>query len=292
MIRGDEIDILVDLTGHVGGNRLLVFARKPAPVQVTYLGYQNTTGMTAIDYRLTDEYCDPSSATEALYSEKLVRLPQTFFCYLPSAEAPTIAPLPAQNAGYVTFGSFNNFTKITAHVLKTWAGILARVDASRLLLLCDDPEAVREVVAYALESQGVDPRRVELFARAPLDEYLKRIGQVDIALDPFPFNGHTTTCDCLWQGVPVVTLAGQAYVSRFGSSGLATLGLTELIAHSPDEYIEIAVGLAGNLDRLAQLRASLRARLVGSPLMDYKGFTRNLEAAYRRMWDVWLDRQD
>lgn len=285
LVREDQIDILIDLTGHIsGGKRMLVFARKPAPVQVTYIGYQNTTGMQAMDYRLTDEYSDPPGMTEALHTETLARLPRSFFCYMPSTDAPPVGPLPARANGYVTFGSVNNFTKINARVLDTWARILNRVPNSRLTLRADMTESLRARLIATFTEYGIEASRLQLFNRAPRREYLEMIARSDIALDPFPFNGHTTTCDCLWQGVSVVTLSGETYVSRFGGSGLATLGLTQHIAHSIDEYVDIAVRLAEEVDALDALRGQLRGRMADSPLLDYAGFTRNLEAEYRQMW--------
>ena len=291
MIRDDQIDVLVDLCGHIGGNRLLVFARKPAPVQVTYIGYQNTTGMLAMDYRLTDDWSDPPGTTDHLYTEKLVRLPRAFFCYLPSADAPDETPLPAMANKIITFGSFNHFGKVTPQVLATWAEILSAVPQSRLVLLAPVTPSLRRQVGLAFERHGVSAERVELASRRPRGEYLKLIGRVDIALDPFPFNGHTTTCDCLWQGVPVVTLAGETYVSRYGGSALLNLGMQDLIASTREQYVAIARGLATDVDRLQGLRAGLRARMLASPLVDAAGFTRNLEAAYRRMWVDWCAKQ-
>ncbi|MEX0678390.1 MAG: tetratricopeptide repeat protein [Pirellulales bacterium] len=289
LVRGDRIDILVDLTGHInGGNRMLVFARKPAPIQVTYIGYQNTTGMLAMDYRLTDEYADPPGATDALHTEKLVRLPTTFFCYQPSGDAPAVGELPAAANGHVTFGSVNNFTKITVDALRLWAEILLRVPGSRLVIRADMTESLRKRLRETFAEQGIGGERLELVNRLPRLLYLELIKRMDIALDPFPFNGHTTTCDCIWQGVGVVTLSGQTYVSRFGGSGLKTLGLDELIADSREGYLETAVALAQDVERLRRLRATLRERMAASPLLDFAGFTRNLEAAYRRMWHDWL----
>jgi predicted O-linked N-acetylglucosamine transferase (SPINDLY family) len=288
-VRDDGIDILVDLTGHIGDNRLMVFARKPAPIQVTYIGYQNTTGMVAMDYRLTDVYCDPPGLTEALHTEQLVRLPRTFFCYLPSPDAPEVDSLPALRLSQVTFGAFNNFTKVTPQVLETWAQILGRVPQARLVLLADEGPTLHRHISEIFESQHVGPERFEVVERLPRAEYLARIGRVDIALDPFPFNGHTTTCDCLWQGVPVVTLSGQTYASRFGGSGLMALGLEELIARSVEQYVAIAAGLATDLNRLAELRRTLRERMAASPLLDHRSFTRNLEIEYRRMWATWCN---
>jgi predicted O-linked N-acetylglucosamine transferase (SPINDLY family) len=284
LIRDDRIDILVDLTGHIGENRLLAFARKPAPVQVTYIGYQNTTGMQAMDYRLTDAYADPPGLTDRYYTERLVRLPTTFFVYRPSADACDVSPLPAHERGYVTFGSFNNFAKVTRAVLAAWAEILAAVPHSRLVVLATMTPSLERHVRDALAGRGIEQARLKLVNHLPRPDYFRLIAGVDVALDPFPFQGHTTTCDCIWQGVPVVTLLGRSYASRFGASGLHTLGLDELVADSPEAYRRIAIDLAGDLDRLSHLRATLRQRMTASPLLDFSGFTRNVEAAYRRMW--------
>lgn len=286
-IRADKIDLLVDLTGHIGENRTLVFARKPAPVQVSYIGYQNTTGMRAIDYRLTDDYADPPGKTDRYYTEQLVRLPTTFFCYQPSADAPEVGPLPALERGYVTFGSVNNFAKVTPEVLKTWAEILLQVPRAKLVVLADMVDSLARYLRETFAGHGVGPERLELINRLSRPDYLKLITRLDVTLDPFPFDGHTTTCDCTWQGVPVVTLSSHSYASRFGASGLKTLGLDELIAGTRDAYKHIAVELAGDLDHLGHLRSTLRQRMAGSPLLDFETFTRNLEAEYRRMWRRW-----
>ncbi len=288
LVRADGIDVLVDLTGHInGGKRLLAFAQRAAPVQVTYLGYQNTTGMQAMDYRLTDAYSDPPGVTDSWHTERLVRLPTTFFVYLPWPNAPAVGPLPAAAAGHVTFGSVNNFTKITPEVLRAWAEILRRSGRSRLVIRADMTQTLRARLVDFFAAEGIDAARLDLVDRLPRREYLDLISRLDIALDPFPFNGHTTTCDCLWQGVPVVTLSGETYVSRFGGSGLVTLGLEEWIAHSREQYVETAVALAEDLPQLAAYRATLRQRMAVSPLLDFETFTRNLEDAYRRMWTDW-----
>ncbi len=283
----DRIDVLVDLAGHIRGNRLLVFARKPAPVQVTYIGYQNTTGMVAMDYRLTDAWSDPPGTTDRYYTERLVRLPRSFFCYQPDAEAPPVSSLPAASRGHITFGSFNHVSKITPEVLATWAELLRAVPGSRLVFLAHATPWLAAHVRDALARHGIAADRVELASRRPHAEYLALISTVDVALDAFPFNGHTTTCDCLWQGVPVVMLAGKTYVSRFGSSALVNLDLQEWIATTPQQYVETAAHLASDLSRLAELRAGLRERMAASPILDAGGFTRNLEAAYREMWQAW-----
>jgi protein O-GlcNAc transferase len=285
-IRGDAIDILVDLTGHIAGNRLLTFARKPAPIQVTYLGYQNTTGMSAMDYRLTDAWSDPPGQTDAFYTEELVRLPRAFFCYRPS-EAPDVSTLPALRAGHVTFGSFNNFAKVSPGALEAWLSILNSVAHSRLMILAHGGGSLTARVQQLAELQGIDPARIEFCEKRSRPAYLQLMSQVDIALDPFPFNGHTTTCDAVWMGLPVVMLAAASYASRFGGSVLNQVGLEHLIAQSPVEYVDIAVRLAADVDALADLRKALRDTMAGSALLDAVGFTRNLEAAYRQMWHKW-----
>jgi predicted O-linked N-acetylglucosamine transferase (SPINDLY family) len=287
LARDDGIDILVDLAGHIGGNRLMLFARKPAPVQVTYIGYQNTTGMAAMDYRLTDDWADPPGTTDEFYTEKLVRLPRSFFCYLPSADAPPPSALPALDKGHVTFGSFNNFAKVTPQVLTTWCEILRAVPNAHIVIVANAQDSVAAYLVRTFTERGIDVSRVTLADRRGRLEYLSLINQVDIALDPFPFNGHTTTCDALWQGVPVVTLAGRMYAERFGSTAHVNLGLQDLIAGSLTEYVSIAARLAGNLEALSQLRGGLRQRMAESPLLDFAGFTRNLESAYRQMWHAW-----
>jgi protein O-GlcNAc transferase len=284
MIRADQIDILVDLSGHIAGNRLQVFAHKPAPLQVTYIGYQNTTGMAAMDFRLTDDWSDPPGTTDAFYTEKLVRLPRSFFCYQPSANAPAVVPLPATTRGYVTFGSFNNFAKVTPQVLAAWAEILARVPDSRLIILADAVPSLLAYMAQSFAEGGIAADRVEVAARRPRSDYLELINGVDIALDPFPFQGHTTTCDALWQGLPVVTLAGQTYAQRFGSSTLMTLGLNDLVTPTIEAYVQTAVELAADHESLAKLRDGLRQRMIDSPLADYSAFTANLETQYQTLW--------
>lgn len=285
----DKVNILVDLSGHLDGHRLLAFARRPAPVQVTYIGYQNTTGMQAMDYRLTDAYADPPGATDALHTERLVRLPRAYFCYLPHASAPALEPPPALKNGHITFGSFNKVAKVTRETLHTWIRILAGVPASRLLILMDQSTVTERRMRSALAEQGVAPDRLEFVGRCVRFDYLRLHQRVDIALDAFPFNGHTTTCEALWMGVPVVMLAGTTYVTRFGGVALKVLGLDDLIATSTEEYIRIAESLAGDVDRLQLLRSTLRDRMRVSPLLDFSGFTRHLETAYQQMWREWCD---
>jgi predicted O-linked N-acetylglucosamine transferase (SPINDLY family) len=286
-VRQDRIDILVDLAGHIDGNRLLVFARKPAPIQVTYLGYQNTTGMSAMDYRLTDERADPPGMSEMFYTEKLIRLPRSFFCYRPPDTAPPVTSLPASASGRVTFGSFNNFAKVGSAVLAAWWNILKRVPRSRLLVLAYGAAEVARQLHASARAAGIEPDRLEVFDQRPLGEYLQLIQQAAIGLDPFPFTGHTTTCDSVWMGVPVVMLRGNTYASRFGGSVLVNVGLEHLITDNVEQYVDTAVELAGDLNALAHMRRELRPRMADSALLDFQGFTRNVEQAYRQMWLAW-----
>jgi predicted O-linked N-acetylglucosamine transferase (SPINDLY family) len=288
-VRGDAIDILVDLGGHTAGNRLLAFARKPAPVQVTYLGYPNTTGMSAMDYRLTDAHADPPGA-EALHSEKLVRLPDTFLCYRPPEDAPPVAAPPAAANGFVTFGSFNAASKINDPLLDLWARVLAAVPASRLLLKAKylSAEVNRTRVRAAMAARGIDAGRVEMLPpTAGVAEHLALYGRMDVALDSFPYHGTTTTCEALWMGVPVVTLAGDRHASRVGVSLLTTVGLAECIAATEAEYVARAAALARDLPKLADLRARMRDCVRTSALCDAPRFARHVEAAYREMWRHW-----
>ena len=283
LIRADNLDILVDLAGHSARHRLLVLARRPAPVQATWIGYPNTTGLDAIDYRLTDAVSDPIGQTEAFHSERLVRLPANFSCYRPDDDAPPVNDLPAAATGVVTFGCFNQFAKITPEVISCWARLLAELPEARLLLKSrglDDPSVAARVQA-AFAAAGVAPRRLVLNGKElSVVAHLSLYHGVDIALDPFPYNGTTTTCEALWMGVPVITLAGRTHVARVGASLLTHLGTPEWIACSPDDYIARALALAADLPQLAALRAGLRTRFQTSPLCDAQSFTLNLEAVY------------
>jgi len=289
-IHEDRIDILVDLNGHTAMNRLLVFARKPAPVQVTWLGYPNTTGLAAMDYRLTDRFADPEGMTERYHTESLLRLPESFSCYRPPDAAPEVGALPSGEGGAVTFGSFNNRSKIGPEVIALWARVLHGVPGSRLMLKGKgyDDESVQQALRDAFRIHGIGEERLRLHGGYDAHaEHLRRYHEIDIALDPFPYNGTTTTCDALWMGVPVVTLAGTTHVARVGVSLLNHLGLTEWIANSAREYVEIAARWAADVQRLATLRRELRARMARSPLIDAPTFTRHLESAYRSMWQHW-----
>jgi predicted O-linked N-acetylglucosamine transferase (SPINDLY family) len=283
-IRADRIDILVDLAGHTSGNRLGVFARKPAPVQITWLGYPNSTGVTAIDYRLTDDLADPPGTTEQFYVEKLWRLPGCAWCYASPEDTPPVVP---RAGGPLTFGCFNTFPKINLALVKLWAELLSLVPGSRLLLKAAGAgqASARHRLLETFQQHGISADRIEMRGRtSETREHLETYGQVDIALDTYPYHGTTTTCEALWMGVPVVTLAGQLHFSRVGVSLLTHAGLPELIAHSPAQYISIAVDLAGNADRLRALRSSLRQKVKSSPLMDAPSFAKSMDDAYRAMW--------
>jgi predicted O-linked N-acetylglucosamine transferase (SPINDLY family) len=286
LVRNDRIDILVDLAMHMDGTRMLAFARKPAPVQVTYLAYVSTTGLETIDYRLTDPYLDPPGIDESIYSEKSIRLPHTYWCYQPPASAPPVAPLPSASNGHITFGSLNNFSKVSRSALRAWIEILKQVPSSRLIFHAGEGAHRQRVLREFLDG-GIFPDRVEFVARLPIEQYLHAYDRIDIALDPFPYTGGTTTCDALYMGTPVVTLAGPTAFARGGVSLLSNIGLPELIAENSDRYIRIVTELASNPSRLTELRTTLRDRMTRSPLMNAPQFARDVEHAYRTMWRAW-----
>lgn len=284
LIHADAIDILVDLSGHTRGNRLGVFARKPAPLQIGYLGYLNTSGMAAMDYRITDACADPPGASERLHSEILLRLPQTQWCYQPPEDAPGVAPCPAQRKGYVTFGSFNHVAKLNDRVLGLWAELLLRLPNSRLQLMALPDEETAARIRTRMEQQGVDAARMRTLPRLARTQYWQSYAEVDIALDPFPYTGGATSCDSLWMGLPLVSLAGDFGFARSGATILANAGLAELVAADEKQYLGIALRLAGDLPALAQLRAGMRDRLARSPLLDAAHFIAALEQLYREAW--------
>jgi predicted O-linked N-acetylglucosamine transferase (SPINDLY family) len=288
-IREDRIDILVDLAGHTSGNRLPVFAMKPAPVQATYLGYPNTTGLGAVDYRITDAYADPPGESDRLSSERLVRLPGSYFCYRPASETPAVGSLPSLASGHVTFGCFNNFAKLSGDFLDAAARVLAAVPGSRLVLKSRPLAipAVADPIRRRFEHSGIDPGRVEMRGWEPAKkDHLAIYGAIDIALDSFPYNGATTTCEALWMGVPVVSLVGDRHAGRAGSSLLNAMELGEFVARDVGDYVAICARLAGDRARLLDLRLHLRERLQKSPLMDEAGFTRRLERCYVELWEA------
>jgi predicted O-linked N-acetylglucosamine transferase (SPINDLY family) len=288
-VRADGIDILVDLAGHTAGNRLGVFARTPAPVQVTYLGYPNTTGLAAIDYRLTDAVADPPGEPSR-HTEELFRLADGFCCFRPHRKAPAITVLPAKGAGHVTFGSLHKLPKLNSAVLDLWCTMLRAVPASRLLVCQHTLHGdLKEHFAKGFAARGMGPDRVE-FRRTeiPNDDtpiHMNLYSEIDISLDTFPWGGHTTACESAWMGVPMLTLNGSTHAGRMVASVLTRVGLNDFIADTPAKYIELAVKFSGDLDRLAALRSRLRGVMQDSPLCDGKNFTRTLEEAYRSMWE-------
>jgi predicted O-linked N-acetylglucosamine transferase (SPINDLY family) len=255
-------------------------------VQVTYLAYCGTTGLGTIDYRLTDPYLDPPGRGEPFYAERSLHLPETYWCYRPLFDAPPAGLLPAARAGYVTFGCLNSFYKVSPPALEAWSHLLQRVAGSRLVLHSLEGthrQQVRELFA----GQGVAPERIRFVERLPLEEYFRLHQHIDVALDPFPYGGGLTTCNAIWMGVPVVSLAGTTAVGRGGLSILSNLGLADLVARDAEQYVQTAVELAGDLPRLDALRATLRQRMQASPLMDAPRFAHAVEAAYRQMWHRW-----
>lgn len=285
-IRRDQLDILIDLAGHSAGSRLQVLARKPAPVQVTYLGYPHSTGLPTIDYRITDAVADPPGRAEALNTEKVVHLPRCNWCYRPPDYAPPVAPAPETRRGYVTFGCFNQWAKVNDRTIDSWIEILRRTETTHLLLksklVADAP--FTEALRKRFSSAGIDTARLELTGvKKTLREHLQSYDDVDIALDTFPYNGTTTTAEALWMGVPVVTWMGGWHVARVSASLLKSVGLEKLVGQTPDDYIRIAIELAEDRERLANLRQNLRQRMTNSELCDRAGFTHEMEATYEKM---------
>jgi predicted O-linked N-acetylglucosamine transferase (SPINDLY family) len=281
-IRADQIDMLVDLTLHMAGSRLGVFARRAAPVQVSWLGYAGTSGLAAMDWRISDPHLDPADA-ELPYTERTMRVP-SYWCYRPMEVAPDVSELPALVLGHATFASLHNFAKVNTEMLILWAALLRRVENARLLIHCRSRRRQRQCQAL-FTAHGIDEQRIQFVGHQSPREYFHTYQLVDIALDPTPYAGGTTTCDALWMGVPVVTLRGRTAVARGGVSILSQLGLTDLIGETSAQYLDIAAGLANDSAKLANLRGSLRERMKSSRLMDEKRYAAELESAYRRMWD-------
>jgi len=309
-VRDDGIDILVDLAMHTAGNRLLVFARKPAPVQISWLAHAGSVGVEAIDARLSDRWIEPVDPHGTFSVERVIRLPDSWCCYAPLGDFPDVSPLPAlrgveaavpaawcgnfpavgpvpaMGRSTVTFGSLNQFGKVKGATLRCWSELLRRVPNSRLIMVCPwGQTAERTLGAFA--ARGIAADRLQLFSFGPWAEYVRLFQEIDVALDSFPFNGMTTTCHTLWMGVPVVTLAGTHPLSRTGLSLLQAVQLPELVATSEEEYVEIAARLAGDLPRLSKMRAELRTQMAASPLMNAPRFVRNLEEAFRALWKQW-----
>jgi len=289
-IRTDQIDILVDLAGHSAQNRLLVFAHKPAPVQATWLGYPNTTGLACIDYRLTDAIADPPGDADQWYSEKLIRLPHGFLCYQTDESIPAVSASPCLGQGHVTFGSFNMIKKVTSDVIRVWSRVLQSTPGARLVIKSNalGDEGTRTSMLQAFGNHGITPDRLDLLGLIPgRGKHLSAYSRIDIGLDPFPYNGTTTTCEALWMGVPVISLRGDRHAGRVGASIMHFVGLPELVADSEDDYVERACSLAADRQRLVALRETLRPMMRASRLMDTERFTQSLENAYREMWKTW-----
>lgn len=289
LVRADRIDILVELTGHTADNRLAVLARRLAPVQVTYLGYPNTTGVPAIDYFLTDPIADPPDQP-AFFTEKLYHMPNGFCVFAPRAGNPDVGPSPADR-GFVTFGSMHNQAKLNPKVLDLWANVLKVVPTARMLFVRHTlTEEGREALRKAYAARGVDPARLDFRQpRAGSAEYIRYYAEMDVQLDPFPWTGHTTGCESLWMGVPIISLRGLTHAGRMVASVLHYAGLPDWIAETPEEYLRIAAKWAGNLPALAALRAGMREKLMRSKLCDAVGFSRQVEDAFRDMWRTWCE---
>jgi len=286
LMRSDAIDILVDLSGHTSGNRLPLFARKPAPVQITFLGYPGTTGLAQMDYRLTDGVADPPGS-EAYYRERLLRLPHSLWCFQPPPSMPQPGPAPFQRAGHITFGSLNSTSKLTPATIALWSRLLLQLPRARLLMAGVSTAEARERIMAEFARHGVAPPAVSIHPGLEREEFWALHQNIDIALDSFPYNGGATTCATLWLGVPVISMAGNLFQSRAGLSLLAALGLRELVADDPDDFLRVALDLARDPQRLAELRLGMRERMRASPLIDAAAYTRDLERLYRAAWEDW-----
>lgn len=288
LIERDGVDILIDLAGHSGNSRIYAMAYKPAPIQVTWLGYPDTTGMSQIDYRLTDCIADPPGSQQ-FYTEELFCLPEGFLCYGPGEAMPPIADSPVQKKGSITFGSFNSSSKINPVIIELWSRILKSTPDSSLLLKfrSGGDDEIRDMFLRRFEKFGISPDRIATCGWVVSPGHLELYNQVDIALDTYPYNGTTTTCQALLMGVPVISLAGEHHMSRVGLSILTRLGLEFFAASTPDEYVAKTAALAANPDALAKIRASMRTRMAVSPLCNKDKFAENIEQAYRKMWRRW-----
>lgn len=287
LVRIDRIDILVDLALHTEGNRLLVFARKPAPIQATYLAYCSSSGLTTMDYRLTDPYLDPPGPDEPVYCERLIRI-KSYWCYSPPPESSPVGPPPALRNGFIIFGCLNSFQKVNGSLLQLWSHILQKIPNSRLMLHSYEGSH-RSRVLDLFAAERINPERITFVGPQPTPNYFQQYNAIDIALDTFPYTGGTTTCDALWMGVPVVTRAGNTAVSRGGVSILSNAGLPEYITCTPEQYVQAAIDLARDVEKRNQLRITLRQRMQESRLMDASSFVRDMERAFRQMWQTWCD---
>ena len=285
-IHDDGIDLLIDLSGHTNGNRLLTFARKPAPVQLTYLGYPGSSGLEAMDYRITDHYAD-SEGSDVFYREKLLRLPTSLWCYQPAVQMPEISELPAKKNGFITFGSFNSSNKIDQESIILWANLLLALPTARLVMVTIPEGERRQSLIEQFTSLGVSHERVTFYAALPAAEFHQLLGTMDLTLDPLHVNGATTTCESLWMGVPVMTVVGERFLSRAGYSILKSCGLEKFVARSHPEFIQLAQTIAADVDALAQLRGSMRQMLKNTPVVDGAQFTKNYETLLRSAWREW-----
>jgi len=290
----DQIDILIDLAGHTADNRLLVFGLRPAPIQVNWLGYPNTTGLTCMDYRITDAVADPPGSDDQWYTEELIRLPYGFLCFQTDDTRAMVGTCPHQAQDYITFGSFNSLPKITPDVVRVWSKILRAIPNARLILkskaFTDKTTRMRYLQEF--RKQGVAAERIDLLRLIPgRDMHLAAYSNIDIGLDPFPYNGTTTTCEALWMGVPVISLRGDRHCARVGASILHHAGLPDFLAENEDGYVDIACALATDKQRLVNLRATLREKMRASALMNTEQFTRSLENAYQNMWTAWCNQK-
>jgi predicted O-linked N-acetylglucosamine transferase (SPINDLY family) len=291
MICDDRIDILIDLSGHTGGHRLQLFLRKPSPVQVSWLGYFNTTGVKAIDYLISDETTIPPEE-EQWFSEQIFRLPGSRFCYAPPEYAPPVTAPPVMTSGFITFGSFNNIAKLTPEVIELWSRVLIAIPDSKLIIKWSTlrRKKVRDRLLRQFARHGVSEERLVLRVWSPHADMLREYGDIDIILDPFPFSGGMTSCEALWMGVPVLTLLGDKPAGRQTAGFLRTIGLPEWVTMSPEQFVTRAKEAASDHDELNTIRFGLRERMIASTLCDGVSFTRNLEAAYRTMWKAWISR--
>lgn len=288
MIRADQIDILIDLAGHTGGNRITIFPWRAAPVQAAYLGYPSTSGLASMQYRITDAIADPENE-EPIHTEELIRLPGVWCCFEPHSDAPAIVDPPAVQNGYITFGSMQNLLKLNDRVIDLWMEVLRAVPTSRLHIYRDTLDGMgRERLLSQFTQRGLDPARLELRStKKDGTGHLSEYDKIDISLDTLPWSGHATTCESLWMGVPMITQRGTRHAGRMSASILTAVGAGDLIAETPQQFVNIATELATDPSKLKHLRHSLREQMRGSPLCDPKSFTRKLEAAYRDIWRRW-----
>jgi Predicted O-linked N-acetylglucosamine transferase, SPINDLY family len=287
MIREDGIDILIDLSGHTGKNRLPLFAHRPAPIQASYLGYPNTTGLAAMDYYITDAMVDPPGQ-ESFFTEKLVRMEKCFCCYEPDQGPPPVNDLLAKAKGHITFGSLHTLSRLNNDVIDLWCQVLNAIPDSRLFIARNSLiGSVVERLVTRFERNGVSRQRIDMRSKPPQEGYLAWFHEIDITLDTFPWSGHTTACESLWMGVPVVTLCGDRHAGRMVASILTNMGLEDWVTHSREEYCDQAKKAAGDIEILGNLRRSLRSRMLQSDVCNGKEFAQNLEKAYRTLWKEW-----